>query len=108
MTWLLRLTGMTGINAESRFDISKLSYSANPVPSFSLEVGYVKKNSIAELTPGSYFYSSGTLTIKPTVNDDAKMIIGTGDNEKISASAGWNVNNSVQAGAVGATSISVA
>jgi hypothetical protein len=103
--WFIRLTGMTGIQAGSNFDISKMIYS-NDKTSYSLgsDVGnpYVQCGDINSLTYGSYFYSSSTstLTIMETISDNNKKGTGSTSNEKISALEGWNVNNTVPAGAV--------
>ncbi|MGG3888562.1 hypothetical protein [Metabacillus fastidiosus] len=92
---ILEISGLTNVEADSDFDLKKLTYSNAEVPlalhtlagSYKLAVSLSKVN-----TAGEYFYSSGTLKVILT-DDDAEAIeslSGFGHIDTLTAAKGWN------------------
>ena len=104
-TALLKLTGMSGVQALSTFDIKKIGYFSDSMnEGYTLDGVYNKAGNLEEVlnTEGKYFYSDGTkvLTISLTSDDLAAILYG--DNDKVSAAQGWNkTQTDIQAAAVG-------
>lgn len=98
-TNVLTLTGLTGVEAESNFDLHALIYSdgeSDPAV-HSLSEGYSLVESFSDVNdPGEFFYSAGTLTVILT-NTDATTIENLSGfsyngraTDLVTASRGWN------------------
>ncbi|OMP66639.1 S-layer homology domain-containing protein [Domibacillus epiphyticus] len=97
----LTITGLTDVEVDSSFDLTKLTYSdgeATPAAA-SLSSGYTNATAITGLsTPGTYFYNNSTLTIRLSSPDASTIEALPGfsvagiANDQLTAASGWNVD----------------
>ena len=111
---------MQDVQVGSTFDLTKLTYSDGNGCTRKLVGPYTKVNALPEVegeNPGKYFFDSvaNKLIINLTDADyaafldmpDSVLGMGTLGTDTISAEAGWNTYNGVDASAVIAKSVTV-
>ncbi|MED4403938.1 hypothetical protein [Metabacillus fastidiosus] len=92
---ILEISGLINIEADSNFDLKKLTYSNAEVPLalHTLAGNYKVAASLSEVnSAGKYFYNSGTLRVILT-DDDAEAVeslSGFGHIDSLTAFEGWN------------------
>jgi hypothetical protein len=90
------LTDFTGVESNSKFDLTRLSYydGAN---TYTLTSSYTRTTSESELSPGSYFYDSSLNHLVIILTDtDAETLesldLTSNENDSVQVSRGWNVD----------------
>ncbi|MED4534405.1 hypothetical protein [Metabacillus fastidiosus] len=92
---ILEISGLTNVEADSGFDLKKLTYSNAEVPLalHTLAGSYKLAASLSEVnSAGEYFYSSGTLKVILTDGDAVAIesLSGFGHIDALTAATGWN------------------
>ncbi|MED4464486.1 hypothetical protein [Metabacillus fastidiosus] len=92
---ILEISGLTNVEADSDFDLKKLTYSNAEVPLalHTLAGSYKLAASLSEVnSAGEYFYSSGTLKVILTDGDAVAIetLSGFGHIDALTAAKGWN------------------
>ncbi|MGG3801363.1 hypothetical protein [Metabacillus fastidiosus] len=92
---ILEISGLTNVEADSYFDLKKLTYSNAEVPLalHTLAGNYKLAASLSKVnSEGEYFYSSGTLKVILTDGDAVAIeaLSGFGHIDALTAAKGWN------------------